>query len=166
MTQKNNEELTAREKDELVRALADQLLLLRARLNLSQAELAKMAGMTRQSYSNLENGMKEMSWATYLSLICLFDNHAATRQMLRESKAYPSALLARWNEGKDPDEGRARGIAGIPVRFTEQLDDKALHTIRTVVMLEYARCTGTRGETVLKAFDGVELRLKPEQKKS
>ena len=34
------------------------------------------------------------------------------------------------------------------------LDEQALHSIRTLIMLEYARCSQLPGDAVVKSFDG------------
>lgn len=34
------------------------------------------------------------------------------------------------------------------------LDERAIHAIETVIMMEYARCNNMSGEAVIKAFDG------------
>lgn len=157
MSKLTEREFTKEQQERLIGALARELLLYRARLGISQTELANRVGMTRQTYSAIENGVRDMTWNNYLAFICYFDNNAVTRKMLRGSAAYPAAFFDRINDGKDPDEDKNREIAGIPATFTDPLDRQALHTIRTVVMLEYARCTKTPGESVVRAFDGVCL---------
>ncbi len=157
MSKSNKWDLSQSQQDSLIEALSQELVLFRAKLGISQAEISKVIGVSRQTYSAVENGYREMSWNTYLSLICFFDNNAATHQMLRQTKAYPAELFARFNDGKDPDESRVRTIAGVPAEITDKLDDQAFHAIRTVIMLEYARCTKIPGDAILKAFDGVTL---------
>ena len=34
------------------------------------------------------------------------------------------------------------------------LDEQALHAIRTLIMVEYARCKNLPGDAVVKSFDG------------
>ncbi len=150
-------DLPKQEQHILIEALTQELILLRARLGISQAELSKMIGVSRQTYSAVENGYREMSWNTYLALICFYDNNTRTQAMLRNSKAYPSAVFARFNNGRTPDDTRFSSIAGVPSTTTEQLDEQALHAIRTVVMLEYARCAKVPSDAVIRAFDGVNL---------
>ena len=157
MSKSTQWDLTKNQQDSLIEALSQDLVLLRAKLGISQAELSRLIGVSRQTYSAVENGYREMSWNTYLALICFYDNNSRTQQMLRSSNAYPAAVFAQFNNGKNPDDTRFHTIAGIPSSITEQLDEQAMHTIRTVVMLEYARCTKLPGEMVLKAFDGVNL---------
>ena len=150
-------ELSKAQEKAYIDALTQNLVILRAKLGISQAELSNVIGVSRQTYSAVENGYREMSWNTYLSLICFFDNNAATHQMLRQTKAYPFDLFARFNDGRDPDEGRLNAIAGVPTSITEKLDEQAFHTIRTVLMMEYARCTQMPGDAIIRVFDGVTL---------
>ena len=157
MSKSTQWDLPKRQQDALIEALTQDLVLLRAKLGISQAELSKLIGVSRQTYSAVENGYREMSWNTYLALICFYDNNSRTQQMLRSSKAYPTAVFTQFNNGKNPDDTRFNSIAGIPASITEQLDEQAMHAIRTVIMMEYARCTKLSGEAVIKAFDGVDL---------
>ncbi len=150
-------ELTKAQQKTYITALTQDLVILRAKLGISQAELSNAIGVSRQTYSAVENGYREMSWNTFLSLICFFDNNTTTHQMLRQTKAYPSDLFSRFNDGRDPEEGRMNSIAGVPAYLSERLDGQAFHTIRTVVMMEYARCTGLTAEEVIRAFEGVSL---------
>ncbi len=157
MSKSTQWDLSKQQQDNLIEALSQDLILLRAKLGISQAELSKLIGVSRQTYSAVENGYREMSWNTYLALICFYDNNTRTQQMLRSSKAYPAAVFSQFNNGRNPDDTRFNTIAGIPTSITEQLDEQAMHAIRTVVMLEYARCTSLSGDAVVKAFDGVNL---------
>ena len=41
----------------------------------------------------------------------------------------------------------------------EKLDEQAMRSIRTMIMVEYARCTSTPGEVIVKSFDGVNFNV-------
>ncbi len=150
-------ELTKAQQKRYIDALTQELVLLRARLGISQAELSKLIGVSRQTYSSIENGNREMSWNTYLSLIVFYDNNAATHNMLRKTDAFPQDLFNQFNEGQMEHTRQMTSIAGIPDSITEKLDAQAFHAIRTMIMVEYARCTNLPGESVVKAFDGVQV---------
>ena len=45
------------------------------------------------------------------------------------------------------------------LRMLRALDDQGLHALKTVLMLEYARCTRQPGEAILRSFDGTDFRL-------
>ena len=74
--------------------------MLRAKAEISQAELCNIIGLSRQSYSSIESGKKRMAWTTYLSLILFFDSNLDTQEMLRNLKGYPTELFRRINNGK------------------------------------------------------------------
>ena len=98
-------------------------------------------------------------WPTYLTLIYFFDSLASTREMLRKMPGYPKELLYRMNEGKSPDaelfgQGELNDIL-------KELDDQALHTLRTMILVEYARCKKLPGDIVVKAFDGINFLSTP-----
>ena len=93
-----------------------------------------------------------------MSLVLFFDYNNTTHQMLRNIKAFPEELVRNFNNGEKDLYEKNNGIAGIPQTITEKLDNQALHAIRTVVMVEYARCANLPGEDVVKAFEGTTIR--------
>lgn len=147
--------LTEEERDKYINALKDDLAVLRVRSGASQAELSNIIGVSRQTYSAIENGRKKMMWPTYLALVYFYDSLAATREMLRSLPGYPGELLYRMNEGKSPDVGLfgQRELNEI----LKDLDEQAMHTLRTMILVEYARCKKLPGDIVVKAYDGIEL---------
>lgn len=76
-------------KKEYINALIPELKLLRAKANISQADLAGILGISRQTYCQMENGSKEMPWSTYLSLIFFFDSIEPTSRLLLLLEIYP-----------------------------------------------------------------------------
>ena len=77
-----NNEAYADDKRQLILKLSYDLPVLRARLGVSQAELAETIGISRQTYNSIENGKKEMPWTIFLALIAVFQNNEETRKML------------------------------------------------------------------------------------
>ena len=65
------QELDDKQKEEITSALAENLPVLRSKLGLSQEELAKKIGVTRQTIINIEKN-KKMGWTTALALLMLF----------------------------------------------------------------------------------------------
>ena len=78
--------------------------------------------------------------------------------MIRDIEAFPEELMYRFNEGEEDPYSMKSDIAGIPQKITEKLDEQALHAIRMVVMVEYARCANISGDDVVKAFEGTTIR--------
>lgn len=70
------------DKFELINRLTKYLPALRAKIGVSQEEVSKIIGISRQTYSSIETGKREMSWNTFLSLILFFGCNEGTSEML------------------------------------------------------------------------------------
>ena len=66
-------EITKTQQMQFIDALTNELAPLRAKVGISQGELATLIGVSRQTYSAIESGKRKMSWNTYLSLILFYD---------------------------------------------------------------------------------------------
>ena len=153
MDSKARWQLTPEEKDKYIEALTDELPILRAKAYISQEDLAKIIGISRQNYGWIERKDRRMSWNTYLSLIFFFDYNQSTHKMIRAISAFPTELVDRMNESNGPLDFER--IVGISMEGIENiLDEQALHSIRTLIMVEYARCCQLPGDAVIKSFDG------------
>ena len=69
-------------KENLIAKLIYDLPVLRARLGISQAVIAREIGVSRQTYNIIENGKKEMSWTVFMALIAIFNSNEETRKMI------------------------------------------------------------------------------------
>ena len=56
----------------LIDRMAENLVVLRAKLGLTQADLAEIAGLSRQTVLALEKKQRAMTWNTFLSLLFIF----------------------------------------------------------------------------------------------
>lgn len=70
------------EQDRLIDILTDELPILRARLRISQDELSRRIGISRQTYSLIETKKQKMTWVTFMALIAFFENNAKTKAAL------------------------------------------------------------------------------------
>ena len=68
----------------MIESLRKDLPVLRARVGLSQEAVANRVGISRQTYSNIETGKREMTWITFLALIVFFQNNEQTLPMLKQ----------------------------------------------------------------------------------
>ena len=66
----------------MIQLLRSELPVLRARAHISQEGIAEKIGVSRQTYSSIETGKREMSWTTFLALIAFFQNNESTKQMV------------------------------------------------------------------------------------
>lgn len=133
------------EQEKFITALTADLAPLRAKISISQGELAALVGVSRQTYCAVENGKKMMSWSTFLSLILFFDYNQATHQMIRDIGAFPNELVERFNNGVRPTSYKSfmdeeNNDADNVARMLKSLDERGLHTMKTVLQLEYNRC--------------------------
>lgn len=159
MAASNQWVLTDEDKDKFITALTENLPALRAKVGISQGDLAHLIGVSRQTYGAIEGKLRKMSWDTYLCLIFFFDYNHATHRMLRSISAFPDELIERFNNGVlSPLSIDSALLIGDGIRgLLECLDEQALHAIRTVMMVEYARCTNLPGDAVVKSFNGVSF---------
>lgn len=147
-----------------IKALTAELAPLRAKVGISQGELSKLVGISRQTYSTIECGNRMMSWNTFLSLLLFYDYNSLTHQIIRDIGAFPEELMELFNNG-EPNL-KTEGIAGIPRSITDKLDEAAYRSIRTVIMLEYARCANIPGDAVVKSFDGIDFTAPEENERA
>ncbi len=66
----------------LMVAFTDELPTLRARVRISQGELANRIGISRQTYSLIENKKQPMTWVTFMALLAFFGNNEKSSSML------------------------------------------------------------------------------------
>ncbi len=149
--------LTNEERMKYIDALTEELAPLRAKAGISQGDLANMIGMSRQTYSAIEGRHKKMSWSSYLTLLFFYDNNISTRGMLRGTRAYPEGLITRMNEGRNPDQEILNQANGELNSILSELDDQARHAIKTMLLVEYARCKNISNDGIIKAFEGLDL---------
>jgi DNA-binding XRE family transcriptional regulator len=148
--------VTEEEKAKYIAALTNELPPLRAKVGISQGELAYLIGVSRQTYSAIEGGKREMSWSTYLALIFFFDSNQGTRQMIRNVSAYPEDMVLRFNNGSEVSSAAMEELFGLKSaeieRMARSMDESSLHMIKTLLLAEYGRCTKMSAEEVLRMF--------------
>jgi len=97
LVEQNAINITDIDKDLLIEKLTEDLPVLRAKIGISQEELAEIVGISRQTYSAVETRKTQMSWNTFLSLLLFFDNNEKTREMINNIGAFPKELRALLN---------------------------------------------------------------------
>ncbi len=93
--------MTKDEKNALMKAMADNLPILRSKLNLSQEELAVLLGVTRQTISSFESNQRKMTWSVFLALILIFFRNEPTKRLLVALNIYTPALNDFLNISKN-----------------------------------------------------------------
>lgn len=145
------------EQEKLIRNLTANLSTLRAKLDISQDEISKIVGISRQTYLSIEGGKRPMSWQVYLALVLFFDANAATHSLLHHLDCFPDVLIDKTVQGDKQTETEDDNDNSDIIEMLLKLDAQALRSVKTVLMVEYARCSKIPGEAVVKAFDGTEF---------
>ena len=98
-------QLSDSSKKVLMAELAKNLPVFRAKLGITQIELAQRVGITRQTLNSIESGKREMSWITFVALTLLFDKNEETKALLSIINIYTNELndflMFNKREGKD-----------------------------------------------------------------
>ena len=93
--------MTKDEKNALMKTMAENLPILRSKLNLSQEELAILLGVTRQTISSFESNQRKMTWTVFLALILIFFRNEPTKKLLVALNIYTPALNDFLNISKN-----------------------------------------------------------------
>ena len=81
--------------------------------------------------------------------------------MIRNISAFPHELIKRFNDGAEPVDFELNMLFKADTRnIIDSLDEQAISTIKTILMVEYSRCNNISGEAVVKFFEGIDLSKK------
>lgn len=150
--------LSDEERAKLIDALTSELTTLRAKAGISQEEISAMLDVSRQTYGSIERRDSKMSWSNYLSLILFYDYNVKTHDIIRNSEAFPHEFIKRINNGNELNVFNFRELLGDSADIiVSRLDAEALRTIKTLILVEYARCAKIPGDAVVRSFDGVDF---------
>lgn len=75
-------------KQQLAKVLSGNLPMLRVKMGISQAELAEMVEVTRQTVSAFESGQREMPWHMFLAFMMIFTSNPVTKRLLEAMEIY------------------------------------------------------------------------------
>jgi len=79
--------------------MAENLPMLRKKLGLSQTEIGKLIGVSRQAISSFENKVRLMPWQNFVSLLFVFNENAGTRSILPVLEIYTPELVEIFRTG-------------------------------------------------------------------
>lgn len=88
-------------KNELREMLRVELPVLRAKARVSQDEISKMLGISRQTYNSYETGKRIIPILTLLALIAFFQNNTDTKNMLFNIEGLEDKLLDLVNSHEE-----------------------------------------------------------------
>lgn len=79
-------------REQSIEAMTNNMVVLRTMLNLSQAELANLIGVGRQTLAAVENRKRKMTWSVFLSLMFVFSQNKQTNTLLTHLGVYSDLL--------------------------------------------------------------------------
>lgn len=91
-------------RNTIIELLRNELPVLRAKARVSQGELAEKIGISRQTYSSIETGKREMSWTTFLALLAYFQNNENTKKMISEINGLSEGVEMIVESSDEEDE--------------------------------------------------------------
>ena len=80
------------QKAVLIKNMAENLPILSKKMNVTQAELAALIGVSRNTLVYIETGKKTMTWNMFLSLILIFTKNKETDKLLNVLEIYTDEL--------------------------------------------------------------------------
>lgn len=84
--------MNEKQKEILMDKMAKNLPALRAKTGLTQAKLADMIGVSRQTLVAVENKKRKMTWSAFLSCFLVFHKNPDTAIMLKVFDIYTNEL--------------------------------------------------------------------------
>ena len=91
-------------KSELMEKFRLELPVLRAKARISQEELSAKVGISRQTYSGIETGRREMTWTVFLALWSFFQLNLSTKDLLESAYDFSNDISKIVNYTKDSTE--------------------------------------------------------------
>ena len=92
----------------LMKNLASSLPAMRAKLGISQAELAEKIGITKHVLMDIENEKREMTWMLFVTLTLLFMQNKETKALLPAIDKYTDELKQFFSFSRDNADGEVK----------------------------------------------------------
>lgn len=80
-------------QEEYIEKMVKHLPVLRTSIRITQKDLAKKIGVTRQSMMLIETRRRPLQWSTYLALVFVFQQFDDTKILLNSFEIYDAQML-------------------------------------------------------------------------
>ena len=80
---------------EYLERMVKHLPVLRVSIRITQRELAKKIGITRQSMMLIETGKRPLQWSNYLALVFVFNHYEDSKKLMENFELYDEDFLKR-----------------------------------------------------------------------
>ncbi len=91
-------ELNENSKQQVIDKMVENLPVFRQMLHLTQADLAALLGLNRQTYVCIEKKKRKMTWATFLSLMFVFSQNKETNKLLEFFNIYTEEMKKMYSD--------------------------------------------------------------------
>lgn len=88
------------QKEVMIKKLVVELPILRAKVGVSQEDIANTIGVSRQTYGAYEKGDRSIPWSVYLALLFYFDYIPSTHRLIRVLGLFPVEFDECWLAAK------------------------------------------------------------------
>ena len=82
-----------KDREILIDILTSELPVLRARLGISQEDISKCVGISRQTYSLVESKKQKMTWVTFMALLSFFEHNPPSKDLLTKIGFYKNTAF-------------------------------------------------------------------------
>jgi len=148
--------ISDKKKDEYINNLLPHLATLRARVGVSQDELAGLVGISRQTYCLTESGSRSISWNTFLSIIMFYDYNSRTHDLIRSIGAFPEDLFYQFNLGISGNNSFDKAGESLNVgAMLDELDNAGKRAVKAAIAAEYARCKSMSSAEMISALSEI-----------
>ena len=89
-------EVSAMKKD-YIELMVKNLPILRTAAGLTQAQLGKKLGMSRQTIVAIENDKRPLPWSLYLAMVLVFIQNDDSKRLLESFELYDSEFIKELN---------------------------------------------------------------------
>ena len=70
------------DKEKLIDILTEELPVLRAKIGISQDDISRIIGISRQTYSSIETKKRRMTWSSFISIVLFYEQNETTRPLI------------------------------------------------------------------------------------
>lgn len=89
---KNTHSISDSSKSLYIKRMAENLTVLRAKTGLTQAELAELVGVSRQTIISFEKQQRDLTWSMFLALLLIFGSYEQTASLVELFEIRPASF--------------------------------------------------------------------------
>lgn len=80
-------------QNEYIERMVKNLPVLRAVVDLTQAQFGEKLGVSRQTIVAIENGKSPLTWSLYLAMVCVFNQYVESKSLLEKLELFSADCI-------------------------------------------------------------------------